>query len=55
MMNLKFKLKKEEATNFKEEIKRAAEFLKRENNFCFLCHKNLDGDTIGARFFYIMC
>ncbi len=50
MMNLKFELKKEETTNFEEAVRKAAEFLKRENNFCFLCHKNLDGDTIGASF-----
>ena len=32
----------------KLEIKKAAEFLKSNDNFCFLCHKNLDGDTFGA-------
>lgn len=31
-------------------IKKAAEFLKNNNCFCFLCHKNLDGDTLGASY-----
>ena len=31
-------------------IKKAAEFLKNNDCFCFLCHKNLDGDTLGASY-----
>ena len=34
----------------KEKIKKAANFLKDNDNFCFLCHKNLDGDTFGAAY-----
>ncbi len=31
-------------------VKRAANFLRCNDNFCFLCHKNLDGDTFGAAY-----
>lgn len=37
-------------------IKKAAEFIKKNNNFCFLCHKRLDGDTLGAAYsLYYAC
>ena len=32
----------------KKEIEKVAEFLKENDCFCFLCHKGLDGDTLGA-------
>lgn len=37
-------------------IKKVAEFIKKNNNFCFLCHKRLDGDTLGAAYsLYYAC
>lgn len=32
----------------KKAIVKAAEFLKKNDCFCFLCHRRLDGDTLGA-------
>ena len=31
-----------------EDVKKVAYLLKTNNNYCFLCHKNLDGDAFGA-------
>ena len=31
-----------------QNLKEAANFLREKDFFCFLCHKNLDGDTVGA-------
>lgn len=37
-------------------IKKAADFIKNNDNFCFLCHKSLDGDTLGAAYsLYFAC
>ncbi len=37
-------------------IKKAAEFIKSNDNFCFLCHKRVDGDTLGAAYsLYYAC
>lgn len=38
------------------EIKKAANFIRNNDNFCFLCHKRLDGDTLGAAYsLYFAC
>ncbi len=34
--------------NYVEKVKKAAHLLRTNDNYCFLCHKNLDGDAFGA-------